>query len=613
MSGDPFDRRPIDTHGPTPLLYRTFVEPPFLHGGDGRHAAICPLTGRTAVVEPADLQLLGVCRTFAPLDIHARRGCLALGYPLDHEGWLCDRLAALTASGLLVPYGQIQALLDASIPSTPAPVTVIGIPTRDRPDMLARSAADLARSARDAYRSVELVVADGSARPESRAANRRVLEELRDTFPGEVRYIGATERERYVVELIRAGADPDAARFALLPDESLFAAGANRNLLALHAAGRVLLQMDDDGFSRTAAVPDARTGLAFTSHPDPTEFWFLPGVPTDGELGAPADVAGIHEALLGRGLADSLAAVPAGSVDLDGADAPFFLRLRAAGGRVRVTTAGVAGDSGMGTAAYYLMLRGASRDRLHSSEDVYRAAVSGGPVVRAVTRPTVTAGSVCMAGNLGLDLRSPLPPFPPVLRNEDGVFGAIVQTCCPSAFMGHLPAAVWHLSPGPRTNSPGLLDRWTDGIRSEHLLIALVRACAPAAPSTDERRNLRILGEGLAGLSSLPAGEFRAMIRATAWDLMAGMAGQLTGLLEEYGEEPMWWANDVKRLTTRLRDQATVEHYGVPTDLRSGANPDEALDRFRGLVGRYGHLLTHWHDLAETAADLRFQGVVPAQ
>lgn len=179
----------------------------------------------------------------------------------------------------------------------------------------------------------------------------------------------------------------------------------------------------------------------------------------------------------------------------------------------------------MGATLYYLMLRGASRDRLHLSEAAYRAAVCGGPVVRAVTRPTVTSGSVCMAGNLGLDLRTPLPPFPPVLRNEDGVFGALVQTCCPWAFMGHLPAAVWHLPPGPRTNSPGLLDRWTDGVRSEHLLIAFVRARAPAAPSADERRDLRILGEGLAGLGNLPAGEFRAMTRATAWDLTAGMSG----------------------------------------------------------------------------------------
>ncbi|HET6574563.1 MAG TPA: hypothetical protein VFG68_13225 [Fimbriiglobus sp.] len=587
--------------------YRAYARPPALSGGDGRHAAICPLSGRVAVVEPADLRLLAACRTFAPLDVHARRGCLALGLTLDIEDRVRDRLTALANSGLLVPYGQVNALLDASAPAPPAPVAVVGIPTRDRPDLLTRCAADLARSARDAYRSVELVVADGSTRPESQAANRRVLEALRDSFPGEVRYVGAAERERYVAALVRAGADPDAARFALLPDESLFAAGANRNLLALHAAGRVLLQLDDDTLSRTAPVPAARAGLALTSLPDPTEFWFLPGaLPTADELPGAADVAGVHEALLGRGLADCAAA--AGPPDLDGAEAPFFLRLRAAGGRVRVTTAGVAGDSGMGATLYYLLLRGASRDRLHASEADYRAAVGGGPVVRGVTRPTVTSGSVCMGLNLGLDLRTPLPPFPPALRNEDGVFGALVQTCCPSAFMGHLPAAVWHLPPGRRANAPDLLDRWTDGVRSEHLLIALVRACAPSAPSADERRNLRILGDGLAGLGGLPAGEFRAMIRSTAWDLIAGMSGQLTALLEEFGGEPGWWADDVKRLASRFRDAATSEQFGVPIDLRSEASPDESIHRFQRLIGRFGNLLLHWHDLADAAAGLRFRG-----
>ncbi len=203
------------------------------------------------------------------------------------------------------------------------------------------------------------------------------------------------------------------------------------------------------------------------------------------------------------------------------------------------------------------------------------------------------------------DLCTPLPPFPPVLRNEDGVFGALVQTCCPSAVMGHLPAAVWHLPPAIRTYPPEALDRWADDLRSEHLLLFLVRASAPKAPSADERRNLRILGEGLAGLGDLPAGEFRAVLRAAAWDLAAGMAGQLAGLLKECGEEPGWWTRDVRRLVRRYRDQATGEHFEMPTDLRGWASPDEALDRFRRLVGRFGHLLIHWHDLVEAAADLR--------
>ena len=93
------------------------------------------------------------------------------------------------------------------------------------------------------------------------------------------------------------------------------------------------------------------------------------------------------------------------------------------------------------------------------------------------------------------------------------------------------------------------------------------------------------------------------MIRGTAWDLLAGMSGQLTGLLDEYGGEPGWWAGDVRRLARRLRDAATGEHVGVPTDLRTGAGPGEALDRFQRLIGRFGHLLTHWHDLAEAVIE----------
>lgn len=600
---------PSTSDGRGPSRYRAFVAPPFPTGADGQPAAVCPVTGRSALVDPDDLALLSACRTFAPLAVHAQRGAAALGLSHDPDGRVLRRLGELAAAGLLISDRQAEELLGVAGYQRPVPVGVVGIPTRGRPDMLARCAADLARSARDAYRAVELVVADGSTDPDQQAANRRVLSRLRADFPGPVLYAGPAEREHYVRALGDAGADPAAARFALLPDPAYrFAAGANRNLLALHAAGRGLLQLDDDTLSRAAPVPTPVAGVALTSHTDPTEFWFPPEPPDPAAGEASADLAGLHEALLGRGPG---AGGFGGPLDLDGADPTFFLRLRPAGGRVRVTTAGVVGDSGMGSPLYYLLFGAPSRDRLLASEAGYRAAVGGGPVLRAVTRPTVTTGSVCMGLNLGLDLRDPLPPFPPVLRNEDGVFGAVVGSCFHAALMGHLPAAVWHLPPTPR-GRPGNIDWGVDGVRSEYLLIALVRACAPPAPTADERRNLRILGEGLAGLGALPKPEFRAVLRDLAWDWAAATAARLTAALERYEGEPEWWAADVARLADRARDAAVAEHAGVPIDLLREDGPDEAVGKLQRVVAGYGHLLTHWHGLVAAAVDLRAKGVTPA-
>jgi hypothetical protein len=282
--------------------------------------------------------------------------------------------------------------------------------------------------------------------------------------------------------------------------------------------------------------------------------------------------------------------------------------MRAAGGRVRVTTPGVIGDSGMGASTYPLFLRGNSRTRLHESHATYTAMRSGAPLLRGVTRPTITAGSVCMGLNLGLDLRTPLPPFPPALRNEDGVFGFVTQTCCPAAFMGHLPVAVWHLPDGDRTRSADSIVRCADGVRSDQLLLSFLRTCYPKLPSPDERRNWRVLGEGLMGLGDLSADGFRSAVRTAAWEMAATTTANLSGLLDEFGGEPEWWAADVRRLLTRYGEKATDEWYGTPSDLwRTGVEPQDALELFQEFVRNYGHLLLHWYDMADAANGLRVE------
>ena len=267
----------------------------------------------------------------------------------------------------------------------------------------------------------------------------------------------------------------------------------------------------------------------------------------------------------------------------------------------------------MRSALSYLLFVGPSRERLHRFAEVYPTAINGGGGIRAVTRPTVSGWSASIGLNLGLDLRTPLAPFPPILRNEDGVFADVVGMCCPGALMGHLPAAVWHL-PSPNRSDDGrdMLRRATEGLRSEHLLLYFVRTCGPAIPTADERRNFRILGEGLVGLGNLSPAVFATLVREAEWELVQTAAAQLLSRLEEYRGEPDYWAVDVRQVANHFRDLVTSDHFSAPIDLSWDGDPVRAIARFQRVVGGYGHLLVHWHDLVATAVDLRAHGVIPA-
>ena len=79
------------------------------------------------------------------------------------------------------------------------------------------------------------------------------------------------------------------------------------------------------------------------------------------------------------------------------------------------------------------------RAALHS-EERYRSALRSRQVLRAVTRTTLTQSTLFMKMRpCGLDNRLALPPFLPVLRNEDGLFAQSL-TCLPAARPDRPPA-----------------------------------------------------------------------------------------------------------------------------------------------------------------------------
>src|SRR5262249_38689334 len=150
------------------------------------------------------------------------------------------------------------------------------------------------------------------------------------------------------------------------------------NALLLHTAGELLLQVDDDTACRLAPAPEAQDGLVLSSQFDPTEFWFS----SEGDTLPPCDplseqdLPAIHAQLLGKSLGHCIADAKANAaLDLDPTAAAFFRKLEPRGGRVVVTAAGVAGDSGMGSSAYFLSQDGSSRARLLHSERTYRHAL----------------------------------------------------------------------------------------------------------------------------------------------------------------------------------------------------------------------------------------------
>ncbi|WP_456424593.1 HAD-IIIC family phosphatase [Rhodocaloribacter sp.] len=496
-------------------------------------------------------------------------------------------------------------------PSSAAVLTTLGIVTRDRVEAARRALTSYVANARRFGRTPDVVVIDDSPRAEVRERYRAMLRAFRKAHDVPVYYAGVKEKRRYAKALVEEGLPEAAVRFALFDEEGVgYTLGANRNAMLLHAAGTGLLCVDDDTLGRPARPPEWDEGLAVSAGRDPNAYWFFP----DAEAAMRAvtfveeDLFALHEAYLG---ADVARLIDAHAPDLSGVPGARLRRMRAA--RVGVTLNGLAGDCGWGAPfgfwgapMGYLLLEGDSHRRLVRSEAAYRAAVTSRNLVRAVPRPTLSDGTLAMTTFAGYDLRAVLPPFMPVARGQDVVFGRMVDAGAPGASFLHLPWVMPHRPVEERRFWPGEIFRTAAGVDVAKVMMACLDGFAGDA--ADPTAAMRALGAHLAEVGGRPLPDFDAFVRERLRAMNTRFLARLDERLREDGPGAPFWAENLRRYRSMLARAMDAPEYAVPLDLRRGRDASAARATLRRLVRRFGELTAVWPEMLAVARRLRLKG-----
>ena len=544
-----------------------------------------------------------LAKWIARLHAYADRGIEDLKVNPQKLAAVRDQLEQYAQAGLLVSdVDLIERCRQAVVERSPARISIIGMTTRDRVDTLQRALVSYIDNCRAFGRSVEFVVIDDSGDPVVEERNQAMLEALGREHPVSVRYANRLQRETFLTALIDASGIPDeTVRFGLLGEGPCArTVGASRNTLLLDSIGACYMLVDDDSVCRIAKPEEQLDGLALTSQHDPTEFRFFPD--RDATLRSIAFVEqeflALHEALLGRDLGACLPAVEdAGGLDLDRATPAFDQRLRSFGGRVVTASAGIFGDSGVGTTGY-LYAPPSSRKRLTRSQEEYLAAVKSRQLFRAVTRTTISEGALCMAGNLSLDNRQLLPPFYPLQRNSDGLFAAVLRKGFRDGYLGYLPWAIWHDPPQSRSQPIEQFFEGASRTRLPEIVKLLIRA-APDVSGGDDGIALRKLGAHLKEVASGSLADFEEVVRTEFWRAFSvGL-----GAAEEPGLPDFYAAYRRKYLAILRRSLAKPE-YVVPLDLLDLGSEEEIRHLVQRLVRQFGELLEVWPDIIKAVKEL---------
>lgn len=411
-------------------------------------------------------------------------------------------------------------------------------------------------------------------------------------------YIGAAKAAR----LRRAWRVPRALASSLTPGS----AGANRNLLLLLTAGRQVLFVDDDIVLEPWELPDRRHGWTVAGHDERREFRFFPTRRAALALVTrpPIDLLGAHEELLGR----QVGAVPTdAALDLpDLNDACAHLKARVAQGRpmtVRVTCAGMAGDAGRPAPDRLLFSRGSLRERLWSSAREFRTAMTSREERRVAVASYATHAANTPAGCLALENRRLAPPFPPISRNEDGVFGALLAATDAAALFGHLAVGVLHDSArrSPYTEAER---RGVTQVRVAELLIVLIRRLARTSARQSPAARLRDVGAGLQDVAGWKPLEFKAFVAGV---MRTARFQQIDAAERDALTQgcPQYWRDALADCRRRVAAAADSPWFALPIEFHDRAGIDAGYRALAGFVRRFGALVEAWPALWTRARRLR--------
>jgi hypothetical protein len=564
-----------------------------------------PLQKVAHVLTPSAAGLLGACSRFASLAGHSEQ---ILSQLSAGSAGVSQILTAFAEEGMMISRAELSDHLDAlPCADDPPQISCLAIPTSDRPQELLRALASYAAHFSRTGRSMRCLVADDAPSLQANRLLKEALKERLKAWDGEIVYAGVEEKRHLVDLLAEKGSLPrDVLEFGLLgPSDYTPTMGANRNTIFLQTAGEMVLSVDDDTLCRPCAAPECEAGtLRLGSESDPTEFWFFPDRKSSLKFVRPADVniAAAHEDLLGRQVWTLVEpSAINGQVDLSAACGHLLQNIWMGNGRVLITLNGSVGDSGMYSGRNLpIHKEPRTRGRLVRSEEDYRMALRSREVVRQVRSATVCHGSPIMTMFVGIDNRVLLPPFFPVCRNEDGTLGYMIERCLDGCYFGYLPWSLVHDPPQGRSYFGG----FAATVRVSDLVIACISTWVCANRGADTAHRLRSLGRHLIEVASVAPEDFEEFVRMLLWRQAAQRISQKEALLRQYGEQPAFWAEDLRREIKTHQLAVVKPDYIVPIDLPQRLTGEKPVQEAQDLIRRYGELVYWWPAIVERATEL---------
>jgi hypothetical protein len=572
--------------------------------------------GKRAMVMPEVFASLLSCSQFQTLDQHVANIIDKNPGMQGQQTDIRNVLQGMLDAGMMVSAKRVSDVFKRKV-ETPggdnqAGAPVVAIITWERPEALERLLKSIVANC-DTGKLHRLYVIDDSRETENIGQNRALVEKFTAETEIPLQYFGQDEQQSLLDALAkRLPEHEDAIRF--LADQSrwrdYWTSGLARNLALLLSCGHRLVMMDDDSLCDVYNPGQPKPNISFSDDPREAEFfadeqgWAARHQPIN------PDPINRHMQCLGLTFSEALDVLGQNHLkpaSFTNANALLTSELHP-DSPVLISECGSLGCPGTGGNTWLPHMAPASLKRMLASEQETTNALNSRLVWSGRNNPHF-APRPNMSQITGFDNRQMLPPYLPIERGEDRLFGNMLDFVFPSAVTLDYPWAVPHLPMPQRTWEEKDRD-FAPGNSFPMFFVEQVIEQKSACLASSPAERLKALSAWFSDLAGATGDALEAMYRDTRLHDTSEQLQLLDSLLAADETAPADWQdylkNGIGQLNTAL-DQASREDF--PLKGFAGAmEGDELVVFWQETWAGFATALKAWPEIREAAADLLGRG-----
>lgn len=553
--------------------------------------------GKRAVVMPEVYASLLHCSQFQTIARHTASIIDSNPGMKGQEATVTSVLQQMLDNGMMVSAKKACNQLTVKVETERDPAQydapVVAIITWERPQALERLLESIVANC-DTGKFHRLYVIDDSREAENISKNQALVESYASRLDTSLQYFGQDEQQALLKDLsARLPEHEDAIHF--LADQSRWrdhwTAGLSRNLALLLSCGRRLVMIDDDSICDVYEPPKPKPDITFSD--DAREADFFASEQDWSYLHQPInpDPVNRHMQCLGLSFSEAVTVLGQGNLKAAGLSNATALQVSEIGAEspVLMTECGSLGCPGTTRNTWLPNMAPASRERMLKSAQTTNNALTKRKVWSGRNHPHF-APRPNMSQITGFDNRHMLPPYLPIMRAQDRLFGYMLDYIFPSAVTLDYPWAIPHL-PIPEREWKNKDLNFTPSDSFPFFFFEEVLEDKSSCLSDAPNDRLDNLSGWFRKMSNASSQSLSDMYRDTRLREDSEVLKQLGDLLESGSETPVNWQNYLRNGITQLQK-----------DLEVASHPDFTVKGFpRGLEGE--ELVGFWKDAWAGFAD----------